>query len=341
MGTIIIFFILVVLTFGISLFQPALPAEKVRGGGVFALSDAAIFIGVEKGYFKEEGIDFDYGRFRSAADLMAPLATGELDLVAGGINAAMFNAIARGMAIVVVADKGSFLPGHGYSSLIVRKDLWDTGEVKSLKDFKGKVIAYLGPGAPGAYQWGKALEKEGLSLSDVQQKYLPTPAMITALETRAIDGASITEPTATHVVERGLGVRVASLDKIIPNSQNAVIYYSKDLAAKRPEVARRWMLAYFKGLRVYNDALGEGGGKREELVQTLIKYTGIRDPKVYKKMVWAGLNPNGWVNKESIQDQQNFYHKIGQVPKTMPIPQIVDDSFVNYSLQLLGRYEAK
>lgn len=337
----ITFFIPVIFTLGASLFQSALPAEKVKGGGIFALSDAGIFIGLEKGHFKEQGLEFDYARFRSASDLMAPLAAGELNLVAGGINAAMFNAIARGMAIVVVADKGSFLPGLGYTSLIVRKDLWDTGQVKSVRDLKGKVVAYLGPGAPGAYQWAKALEKEGLGLADVQQKFLPTPAMITALESKAIDAASITEPTATYAVERGLGVRVASFDKIIPNSQNAVIYYSKDFAAKKPELARRWMLAYFKGVRAYNDALHEGGGKREDAVQILIKYTGIRDLKVYDKMVWAGLNPNGSVNKESILDQQKFYHEIGQVPKTVVIPEIVDDSFVNHALQVLGRYEAR
>ena len=44
----------------------------------------------------------------------------------------------------VVADKGRNAPGYGYNSIIVRKDLVDSGAVKTLADLKGRTIATIG-----------------------------------------------------------------------------------------------------------------------------------------------------------------------------------------------------
>ena len=58
-------------------------------------------------------------------------------------------------------------------------------------------------------------------------------------------------------------------------------------------------------------------------------------------MVWPGLNPNGFVNKESISDQQKFFHEAGLVKEIVPVEKVVNDTFVTHALQVLGRYEVK
>src|SRR3990172_19940 len=113
-------------------------SETVKVGTVLHVSDAGIFIALEKGYFKEQGIETEMPRFRSAGDMMAPLGTGELHVVGGGINPGLYNAIARGIQIIAVADKGSLSPGRGYLSIVVRKDLLDNKKVTSIKDLKGR-----------------------------------------------------------------------------------------------------------------------------------------------------------------------------------------------------------
>src|ERR687885_649031 len=61
------------------------------------------------------------------ADTVAPLAAGQLDVGGGAPSAGLGNALARGLNLKIVADKGSTPPGFGYAGVVIRKDLWDSG----------------------------------------------------------------------------------------------------------------------------------------------------------------------------------------------------------------------
>ena len=70
------------------------------------------------------------------------------------MSAALINAIARDVPLKLIADKGSLRQGFGYESLVVRKDLFDSGAVKTIPDLKGRKIANVYALAPN-YQAGK------------------------------------------------------------------------------------------------------------------------------------------------------------------------------------------
>src|SRR6266545_5532067 len=59
------------------------PTTKVMMGELGSASDSGLFIALEKGYFAEQGIEVERTRFNTAADMVAPLGTGQLD-VGGG-----------------------------------------------------------------------------------------------------------------------------------------------------------------------------------------------------------------------------------------------------------------
>src|SRR3989304_848878 len=65
------------------------PLKTVSVGTVGGLTDAGIFIGQEKGYFKEQGINLDYKVFGSSSDFMPLIGAGHLDVagivLAGGL----------------------------------------------------------------------------------------------------------------------------------------------------------------------------------------------------------------------------------------------------------------
>src|SRR3972149_4883279 len=46
------------------------------------IADAGVYIAIEKGYFKEQGITMEVVNFRTVAELIAPLGTGQLDVAA-------------------------------------------------------------------------------------------------------------------------------------------------------------------------------------------------------------------------------------------------------------------
>ena len=75
------------------------------------MSSAAMFIAKERGYFEEQGINPIINPFKASGAKMVPfLATGQLFVGGGNVNAGMYNAIANDIPIKIVTDKGTVSP---------------------------------------------------------------------------------------------------------------------------------------------------------------------------------------------------------------------------------------
>src|SRR3972149_3027216 len=94
---------------GLGLLAPAAARAQedvVKLGDLLAISNAAIYIAIEKGYFKEQGIRNDITTFASAAKALPALTAGEIEVSVGTASAGLFNAVAAGAPYRIVADKG-------------------------------------------------------------------------------------------------------------------------------------------------------------------------------------------------------------------------------------------
>src|ERR1700747_1958055 len=98
-------------------------AQELAVGVIGASSDSPFFVADKRGYFKDEGLTVKFIRFDSAAKAMAPLGTGELAVASGATSAALYNAVARGVKLRIVADKAKNPPGYGLEGVLVRRDL--------------------------------------------------------------------------------------------------------------------------------------------------------------------------------------------------------------------------
>jgi NitT/TauT family transport system substrate-binding protein len=280
---------------------------------------------------------------QTGAYMVAPLGAGQLDIGAGATSAGLFNSATRGIGIKITADKGSNLPGYAYVSLLVRKELVDNGKFKTLKDLKGLRCAEPGKGASTGSTLNEAIEHAGLHYDDVVHVYnMGFPEMLAAMKNGAIDAAPVPEPFNTFGREQGIGVRV-SADEFYPRQTVAVLLYSPEFIGKRREVAERYMLAYLKGVRFYNDAIKDGhfkGPNAEELIELLVRETRYKDPELYRKVVPNGCNPNGYVDRASLEKDLAFYrtHKFVD-NETVGVGDVVDDSFVDAALKTLGSYK--
>ena len=143
---------------------PAFAADPivVTVGAAGTTSDAPIYIADKKGYFSDEGLAVKVTDFRSAADMVPSLGTGQLDAGAGSASAGLYNAVLRGVRIKIVADKASSPPGYGATKILVRKDLVDSGRYKEPKDFKGMKFAMNAPGVSNTATLNALLKSAGL-----------------------------------------------------------------------------------------------------------------------------------------------------------------------------------
>jgi NitT/TauT family transport system substrate-binding protein len=107
------------------------------------LSFAAFYIPQEEGYFTEQGLEVEFVKFTSAAQAMPLLSQGDLDVAAGSMSASLVNAIVQNINLRIVGGKEYNTDDSTISDsgLMVRKDLYDSGEVDTVAEVKGRKIA--------------------------------------------------------------------------------------------------------------------------------------------------------------------------------------------------------
>ncbi len=318
--------------------------DTVRIATTSISSDATFFIADKKGYFKQEGLNALFINFNSGAKMIAPLGAGQLDVGGGSATAGLYNAIARGINVKIVADKGSMPTGYGFTSIMVRKDLIDSGKFKSFADMKGLTVAMGAEGTSGASAVNEALKIGGLKYSDIKVVTMGYPQHLLAFRNKAIDASLTSEPTVTRAMKEGVAVRFSTNDTFYPNEQVAVVLYGDEFIKSRPAVAKRFMRAYIKAVRFYNDALKDGklaGPNAEEVIAILTEYTNIKDAGVYRAITPSGCNPDGLINMSSLEKDFQFFKEQGYIEGNVSVGQAVDNSFAAAVAKELGPYSRK
>jgi NitT/TauT family transport system substrate-binding protein len=315
----------------------ASPATVKLGWTVGSMSVAGVYIAIERGYFRDANVTTELIPVGGLAPLLGPLSTGELDLGTGGPSVGLFNAISRGINLKIVADQNTAFPGRSFFALMVRKDLVDSGQVKSFADFKGRKLGMSTRRTSLELDLQKALKTGGLDLPDVNIVTMEWPQINAAFASKSLDLGFQIEPLVTVAVMRNLAVRWRGLDEITPNRQNAFLVASEHFAAKR-DLARAWMVAYVRGLRDYNDAVVKNVG-REAVIQILQKHSSVKEREIYERMTMPGIHPDGEVNVASVREALDAFKAMGDVKPDLDLDKVVDMSFVKYAQEVLGRYE--
>ena len=319
-------------------------AQELAVGTIGASSDSPFFIADKRGYFKDEGLTVKFIRFDSAAKAMAPLGTGELAVASGATSAALYNAVKRGVPLRIVADKAKNPPGYGFEALMVRKDLHDDGKIKTLADFKGRKIAISAAGNSEDFLVDYAMRKAGMSIKDVDPIYLGFPQHIAAFTNGGIDVSLSVEPSISSIEKAGKAVRFLGVDEFYPNFETAVVFYSEKFIKEHPDVARKFMRAFLRGARDYNDAL-EGdrltGPAAEQVIPILTEYSFIKNPAVYRAMRSHYVDPNGELNVASLKDVWQFFKDAKQIDGSVTVDEVVDPSFAKWAAEQLGPYKKK
>ncbi|HYY90324.1 MAG TPA: ABC transporter substrate-binding protein [Chloroflexota bacterium] len=308
---------------------------RLKVGHLPAINSGGLYVAFERGYFREQGLDIDLQPAGSLTDAAPLIATGEIAVYGGGTGLPLYNAVLRGIPIKAIADKSHEEPGYPFKAAVARKDLYDSGVIRSVADLKGHKVGGLN--SPGTqYQLDVMLRTAGLRLEDVNYVGFPgLPEGFTALSNGVVDASFTFEPFLTRSKDIG-AVPLMTMDEAKPGLQGGVINYGTRLLQDR-DLGNRFMVAYVKGIRTYLDALG--GKDRDGVISVLQKYSGISDRDVYERSVWGALYPDGHVNADSILDEEQWYVNRGDMPRLIPLSELVDDGFSKYAAQSLGPYQ--
>lgn len=329
-------------TFALMGQSPAQTMKVVKVGTTNLSSDIGLFLADKRGYFKDERLKVELIPFDAGAKMVAPLGAGDLDAGAGAASAGLYNAVNRGLKLKMVADKGTNVAGYSYKALMVRKDLIESGAFKSLADLKGKKVAVIANGAADESVMNQALKKAGLKDDDIEKVFLPFPQHLTAFTNKAIDASISAEPSITAMVRNNVAVRFVGIDDFYPIQQTAMLLINGKFAEDRKTVTA-FLKAYLRGVRDYATSLKDGkiaGPGAEAMIKDIAEMTGIKDASLLHQMVPVFIDPDGQVNRASIETDLAYFKSRGLVASDISAEGVVDMSFVNELKPVLGPFKA-
>lgn len=299
--------------------------------GMLKLSSSApIFIGIEKGFFKEENIDLKPKWFDAAQPIAVATAGGNLDIGATGITASLYNMAGSGKKLTIVADKGREVRGYSSNALMVSSN----SNINKVEDLRGKRIGITQTGSTYHYMIGRLLELHNLSLKDIELVSLNSVnGLVEALKSGQIDATLLTEPHASNALNQGYGKLLVSVGDEM-DYQTSGIFLSEEFL-KNKDCAIRFLKAYVKSTRYYHDAIiKKQGSQYDELISIISKYT-----KQSKETIQKGLpyiDRDGKILQTDIKTQISWYHKENLIEKNIDSNEIIDTSLLNEAIKKLG-----
>jgi ABC-type nitrate/sulfonate/bicarbonate transport system substrate-binding protein len=313
------------------------PPQTVRFSYTQIAAETPVYLAIEHGYFRELGINADLIPMTNATETMPMLTADQLDFGSQAISPAFFNAVARGVGIRMVGDRGSNIGSKSTVSLSIRKDIVDGLPWTGFQNLKGLKIAVTGPGIE-LYYLERFLQLGGLGWDDIDlASPFSFPDMAAGLTNKALDGAIFNEPLATQLEQFGTIQKVSYADAAAPGWHTSGILFGEPFA-ERTQLARNAMVGWLRGVRHYWDAY-DGRRDFQEVVDALVKYTPVKDEALIRKVPPTGQNPEGYLDPQKIATMQDWYIGNGMVTQRTDLSKAVDMTFVDYAMSVLGPYE--
>lgn len=305
----------------------AFAADKVKYGNLRVAN--AVFVGMEKGFFASRNIEVEVIFFRSGAEVVPSLSTGQIDIGATTAGASLYNAMAQGVNAKIVADYIVLVPGHGLNAISVRKDLVDQGKFTKPADAKGLRFAITARGQVTQLFAAKFLEQGGLKESDVKLVALSYPDMMAAFKGGSIDLAAFVDPFITIAEQQALAVRFTNISEFMPNTNLGVLMYGNRLLTTDRSVGSRFMEAFAEANAYLRKALASPAGVKE-IAAIYQKHLPLESAEMYEKASLGVGRANLLPDIDGpfgLRMQQQWYVDQGLVPTPPDLAIVVDPAF--------------
>jgi NitT/TauT family transport system substrate-binding protein len=312
---------------------PTTLAQRIRLGSNTSLPGALPAVAAQKGYFASAGVEVQLETVNSAQDATVLVATRQLDAAVAGFTAGSFNAIERGLDVRIVGSLGAAPTGYR-SSIMVRKDLIDRAQVRTVADLKGRRIGSFGGASSSAtYQIAQALRDGGVNITDVDLVNLNFPDTMVALRSGAIDAAYLPVPFSTDAIKTGIAVRLGGVLEEEAGPFTVGVIFGSGFVADRPAAGRALMLALVRAAR---ELRGQGYRTPENLA---ILNGHVRVPVAALEASGSiEFTPDLHPDTDTLLDMQRVWMELGALSYSTPLPieRLADSSFSTHAANMLG-----
>lgn len=305
-------------------------AESVKVGLSKLLSYPAVPIAIERGYFKEQGIDAEMVFFDSAQPIAVGVASGGVDFGVAGLSAGFYTLGAQGQLRLIASSAGE-QPGFYNLTFLVSNKAYDAG-LKSVKDLPGHDVAITQLGTSLHYSIGLAAEKFGFPLSAVTVKPLQSNSnAISALTGGTIEAAVMPATPTLAIVQKGEIKRLGWVGDLTPGWTGSALFTGTKTANERGDLVRRFLVAYRKAMHDYHAAFTGAGEQRQNgptapaMLAFLSKYTGIPAEAIDRAVPY--IDDQGRMDAVDIAKQIAWYKSQNLLKGEVKAEELIDSRY--------------
>jgi NitT/TauT family transport system substrate-binding protein len=219
--------------------------DKLTVGVIPIVDTAPIWLGKEKGFFKDEGIDLELTKTTGGAAAVPGVVNGEFDFAFGNV-----------MSVMVAQDQGlplSFVTngtttsgeeGKDFSGVVAPKG----SDIKSPKDLEGKNVGVNNLKNIGDTTVRYAVEADGGDPSKIKFSEVAFPDAPAALSKGNVDAAWVLEPFLSKAIAEGGTVISWNYVEMSPKLDIAGYFTQDKKIASDADLVKRFQSAMNKSL---------------------------------------------------------------------------------------------
>jgi NitT/TauT family transport system substrate-binding protein len=300
--------------------NPAAAQDKVKVGVFPVSSTLPYFVAVERGFFKEQNIETEMVRLIGGPPNVAALITNQIDASAVLVTIEGMNANLKKPGVAMYISLNSQNKTYQMEQFVVRKG----HPAKSLKDLKGAKIMSA-PGPANVTMARAALTAAGLKEGEYQLDQLDMGQHVNVMQAGTFDAGYTLEPNASTMRKLGVAqtIEAGVIARYVLGDENANAFVggcalSTDFVKSRPDVARRFTLAWEKAVRLINENPKEA---RKHLVKNTFTPEDVVDTVPMIKYYMAkDLTEK---DKKDFQTFIDFSVKTGTLPEKVDVTKYI------------------
>ena len=279
--------------------------------GVLPISNVApLYLGMEKGFFRKEGLEIEPAPAQSGNEIVTAMVSGDLQFgFLGYVPASSARAQGLPLKLIANADNGAETAKKEWTQLVVGKD----SPIRDVKDLAGKTIAVNALKGVGEVVIKAALDKQGVDPNSIKLLEVPFPEMPAALEKSRVDVIWAPEPFLASVLGKGgreIEAPLTTLGKKFPNGTYAT---TEQYLGKNQDVVERFA-------RAINKSSDYATKHPDEARATIPKFTKI--PAEVAKKIRLPLWPTQ-IDRKQLQQLIDYAVKYKVIEKAPPLDELI------------------
>jgi NitT/TauT family transport system substrate-binding protein len=279
--------------------------------GVLPISNVApLYLGMQKGFFEEEGLEIEPAPAQSGNEIVTAMVSGDQPFAfLGYVPAASGRAQGLPIKLIANADNGAETAKEEWTQLMVAKD----SPIRDVKDLEGKTIAVNALKGVGEVVIKAALDKRGVDPNSIELLEVPFPEMPAALERGRVDVIWAPEPFLTSVLGAGGRAIEAPLTTLGERFPNGTYATTEQYLAENEDVVERFA-------RAMNKSSDYATENPDEARATIPEFTQI--PAEVAEKIRLPLWPTE-IDRDQLQELLDYAVQYGVIEEAPPLDELI------------------